>query len=224
MTAAPAEQFNEDTLTLQAGHQQVAFARQNRSMSAPSPTLSGLAVAALLAAFAPGPAAADETVATAQTQDPDAAMAQIRQWIAASEPVELEEPDADGVILRDEAPRQIHGEAGVAVGTGGYRSAYVAGVIPLSRNATLGLAVSETKSDGPGWYPAPYYGAGARRSYAMSLALGDAAAGSGACSPYGHAAAAFGPTPSFGWSDPGAQALARTSCRTALEQDTDWRD
>jgi hypothetical protein len=36
--------------------------------------------------------------------------------------------------------RSIHGEMGVAIGTGGYRSMYGTAVVPLGDSATLGLS------------------------------------------------------------------------------------
>jgi hypothetical protein len=69
---------------------------------------------------------------------------QIAAWLAASPPVRLAE-DAPGVTQRgDDAPRRIHGSAGVTIGTGGYRSAYVSTLIPIGETSTLGLAVSQT--------------------------------------------------------------------------------
>ncbi len=40
--------------------------------------------------------------------------------------------------------RQIHGGAGVSIGTGGYRSGYVYSLIPVGETGTLGIAVSQT--------------------------------------------------------------------------------
>ncbi|WP_162987048.1 hypothetical protein [Sphingomonas paeninsulae] len=36
--------------------------------------------------------------------------------------------------------KAIHGEMGVAIGTGGYRSVYGTAIVPLGDNATLGLS------------------------------------------------------------------------------------
>ena len=44
----------------------------------------------------------------------------------------------------EETTRKIHGSAGVTVGTGGYRSAYVSTLIPIGESSTLGLAYSQT--------------------------------------------------------------------------------
>lgn len=96
---------------------------------------------------------------------------QIALWHAKAEAL-----DAEATA----AKRQIHGEVGVSVGTGGYRSAYVASVIPIGENGTLGIAIGQTDfgkfgapyggyyGDGYGGYSAGYYG-----------------------SPYGH--------PGYGW-------------------------
>jgi len=43
-----------------------------------------------------------------------------------------------------EEKRQVHGGAGVSVGTGGYRSGYVYSLIPVGDTGTLGIAVSQT--------------------------------------------------------------------------------
>lgn len=58
-----------------------------------------------------------------------------------------------------EAKRQIHGSAGVTVGTGGYRSAYVSTLIPIGETSTLGLAYSQTDhGDNAVFYPHNGYG------------------------------------------------------------------
>lgn len=90
----------------------------------------------------------------------------------------------------DAGKRQIHGGAGVSVGTGGYRSGYVYSLIPVGDNGTLGIAVSQTDYGknrvpygygyGYGYpdygYPdygySPYgYGYGARGGRSQSLAV-----------------------------------------------------
>jgi len=189
-----------------------------------------LALATLALALAASAAHAAETTATAPDAQADASadtMAQIQQWIAQAKPVDLDEPGADGVVVR-EAPRKVHGEAGVAVGTGGYRSAYVASLFPIGESGTLGIAVSETRMGSAGRFAGPAYGYGGstRQSVAMSLALGEAATGEAACrlAGYGYGASGFGPPPGEFWGDPGAQALARTSCREALKSADSWRD
>ncbi|MDV6329905.1 hypothetical protein [Asticcacaulis sp. 201] len=47
---------------------------------------------------------------------------------------------------------QIHGSAGVSIGTGGYRSAYVTSVIPVGETGLLGIAVSQTDYGKNGGY------------------------------------------------------------------------
>lgn len=59
--------------------------------------------------------------------------------------------------------RQIHGQVGVSVGTGGYRSAYAQADIPVGRTGVLSVAVAETRSDPlhgsyPGYGYDPLYG------------------------------------------------------------------
>lgn len=85
----------------------------------------------------------------------------------------------------EEGKRQIHGGAGVSIGTGGYRSGYVYSLIPIGDTGTLGIAVSETnfgKNYVPygygygAYYPGsdyrPYgYGYGARGGRSQSLAV-----------------------------------------------------
>lgn len=44
--------------------------------------------------------------------------------------------------------RTIHGEMGVAIGTGGYRSMYGTAVVPLGDSATLGLSFDREQYNG----------------------------------------------------------------------------
>ena len=137
-----------------------------------------LSLAALAAA---GAARAQETVATANRTDaPPAATdtaAQVDSFIHKAPPVNLDDGAPGGVTPQDE-PRKIHGEVGVGVGTGGYRSGYVSAVIPVGKTGTVAVAVSETKfgrRGGPGWGGGPYGGYGDRQTLGLGLALGDAA-------------------------------------------------
>lgn len=197
-----------------------------------------LALALMACALAaPAARAAESAAETTAGQDQTDTMAQIQQWIAASKPVDLDESGAEGVVTR-ESPRKVHGEAGVAVGTGGYSSAYVASLFPVGETGTLGIAVSQTRMGSAGRFagPAYGYGDGTRQSVAMSLALGDAATGSSACRRpafgYDGYTRGFGPPPGHGfggawdepYGDPGAAALARTACREAQKNADDWRD
>jgi len=82
-----------------------------------------------------------------------------------------------------EPKRQIHGGAGVSIGTGGYRSGYVYSLIPVGETGTLGIAVSQTdfgKNYAPYGYGYGYgygysgygpYGYGARGGRSQSLAV-----------------------------------------------------
>ena len=69
---------------------------------------------------------------------------QIRRWLADSPAAATEEAYGEGVRLpRD---RQIHGEVGVAVGTGGYRSGYITSVMPIGETGTLALTIGQEKN------------------------------------------------------------------------------
>ena len=81
---------------------------------------------------------------------------QVAAWLADAPPVERggggtldyaarPEVDVNGYALDKDGKRQVHGETGVSVGTGGYRSAYVSTLIPVGENGTLGVAVSKTE-------------------------------------------------------------------------------
>lgn len=115
-----------------------------------------------------------------------------------------------------ELKRQVHGQVGVAVGTGGYRSAFVQADIPVGETGMLSVAVSESRSNhayayggypgygygGPGSYGAFGYGDsfghGARRSLGVSLYLGDSVR-SGDCR--GRFTPVKPPSIGSGWSD-----------------------
>jgi hypothetical protein len=105
---------------------------------------------------------ADAPVATASGPSRSVAE-QIDQYLATSPAVELPPERAPGVIpSQEEYERQIHGEVSVAVGTGGYRSAYIRSDIPVGKNGTVSIALSETKNGrGYGGYGYGYGGYGA---------------------------------------------------------------
>ncbi|UTP37868.1 hypothetical protein M9M90_11515 [Phenylobacterium sp. LH3H17] len=103
-------------------------------MSVHAPSL----LSALMLALCAVPASAEEAISTAAAGAPPAAAAQIDRWIAvAPEPV-----DGSSIDQR----RRIHGEVGVAVGTGGYLSGYLVGVMPLGETGSLTLAISQTRN------------------------------------------------------------------------------
>ena len=90
--------------------------------------------------------------------------------------------DVNGYPLDKDGKRQVHGEMGVAVGTGGYRSGYVSALIPVGETGTVGVAVSKTDFgkhggygyggyDGYGYGGGYGYGRGPRGGSSQSLAL-----------------------------------------------------
>jgi len=122
---------------------------------------------------------------------------QIAEFLATSPALE----GRDGLVglgrSDEETVRKIHGSAGVTVGTGGYRSAYVSTLIPIGETSTLGLAYSQTdhgnnavfhpyddhgygghdrggwNGDGVGLGRPGYWGRGGKQqSLAVSLAVG----------------------------------------------------
>jgi hypothetical protein len=100
---------------------------------------------------------ADEAIRTAgagsapPSTDATAA-AQIERWIENS-PAAAD--DADAPLDRAAEPRRIHGEVGLAVGTGGYRSGYVVTHIPVGENGSATIAFGKTDY---GRRLAPVYG------------------------------------------------------------------
>ena len=56
--------------------------------------------------------------------------------------------DRAGGVTNGDEPRKVHGEVAFAVGTGGYRSAYVRGDFPVGQSGTLSVAVSESRFKG----------------------------------------------------------------------------
>jgi len=156
-------------------------------------TAASMSVAALA-----GPALAsddDEVIATAQAKPSAQALTatapvapvaptpvrqlttqeQIAAFIAANPGPEID--DGPRGLLpadRDEnGKRKVHGEMGVSVGTGGYRSVYASGLFPVGENTTVGVAVSKTDfgKRGGGWYD-PYYGGGYGGGYGYGPGYG----------------------------------------------------
>ena len=119
---------------------------------------------------------------------------QVAAWLAAAPPVgregaldyaERPRLDVNGYPLDKDGKRQMHGEVGMSVGTGGYRSGYVSTLIPIGETGTLGVAVSQTDFGkhgggyGYGGYGSGYgaygygdgYGYGRRGGTQQSVAL-----------------------------------------------------
>ncbi|WP_309604113.1 hypothetical protein [Phenylobacterium sp.] len=80
-------------------------------------------------------------------------------------PAVLPRPDTLGVTTGTE-PRTVHGVVDVAVGTGGYRSAYLRADLPIGASSTLSVAVRETRSDGR-------FGPRQQQDLGLSLAFGE---------------------------------------------------
>lgn len=138
---------------------------------------------ALLAALVAAPALAaelDAPVATAPIQAETTAPAvstsqQIDDFIRTSPMPDARRDDAlDGVVAREDA--KPHGEVGVAVGTGGYRSVYGRTTMPVGKNAQVTLAFQDTRNGygyGYGRHSYGGYGGGyGGTSLGGSLALG----------------------------------------------------
>jgi len=117
---------------------------------------------------------------------------QVAAWLAGAPPVGREAAldyaerprlDVNGYPLDKDGKRQVHGEVGMSVGTGGYRSGYASTLIPIGENGTLGVAVGQTDYGkhgggyGYGGYGSGYggygdgYGYGRRGGTQQSLAL-----------------------------------------------------
>jgi hypothetical protein len=67
---------------------------------------------------------------------------------AAKEAAAVRNMQAENQIANGIAPdRGIHGEVGVAVGTGGYSSIFGTAVMPLGQNGVLALSFENTQND-----------------------------------------------------------------------------
>jgi hypothetical protein len=144
--------------------------------------LAPLVLAAFAAAAAPAWAGEPEAVSTAAPSGagaPPTVAEQIDAYLNTS-PLVLPAQGASGVTPGTEQPRKIHGVVDVAVGTGGYRSAYVRTDLPVGKTGTLSIAVQDTRlgSHFANRYGGEFGGYG-RQSPGLGLALGDAAQGSG---------------------------------------------
>jgi hypothetical protein len=132
-----------------------------------------------------------EKAATTKAEQPKAQILttqqQIDAWHANAPKVSssTNSTEADDEIT---GPRQVHGEASVSVGTGGYRSVYMSSQYPIGENGTLGIAIGQTDfgKNGGGYYsggypggvyPGGYYGGGYGSYYGN---------GYGGLSPYGY--------------------------------------
>jgi|GEM_PF-2411428 len=138
---------------------------------------------ALLAALIAAPAFAaepDAPVATAPAQAESSTAAvstaqQIDDFIKTAPMPDARRDDAlDGVVPSDDG--KPHGEVGVAVGTGGFRSVYGRTTMAVGKNAQVTLAFEDTKG-GYGYGRRGYGGFGnyGHTSLGGTLAIGEAA-------------------------------------------------
>ena len=119
--------------------------------------LSALAAVAALSVSAQAFAASGDAAPAADSNSAPVASAgakdvnaQIRDWIDSSP--EAASPRASAADAPAGPPdRSIHGEWGVGVGTGGYRSAYGVAVIPLGDRGTATVAASTGHYGGRRW-------------------------------------------------------------------------
>ena len=130
-------------LALIAGVAQAQEAMSTAGATGIAPSEINLAAAEPAAPAVSAPPA--ETLDTAE---------QIKRWLADS-PAAATPEEAYGEGVRLPRDRQIHGEVGVAVGTGGYRSGYITSVMPIGETGTLALTIGQEKN---GYRP--YWGAG----------------------------------------------------------------
>ncbi|MBP6876406.1 MAG: hypothetical protein KBC34_00155 [Phenylobacterium sp.] len=121
-------------LALTAGVAQAQEAMSTAGATGIAPSEINLAAAEPAAPAVAAPPA--ETLDTAE---------QIKRWLADS-PAAATPEEAYGEGVRLPRDRQIHGEVGVAVGTGGYRSGYITSVMPIGETGTLSLTIGQEKN------------------------------------------------------------------------------
>jgi hypothetical protein len=113
-------------------------------------------------------AKADAQARDAAERAKPAAVDPLSAWMADAPPISGDpihyapraDLDVNGYPLDKDGKRQVHGEMGVSVGTGGYRSGYVSSLIPIGETGTLGVAVSQTDFGKHGGYGYGGYGGG----------------------------------------------------------------
>lgn len=109
-----------------------------------------------------------------------ATQAQVLSTLDGTRTPDRRQPTSWGRDDEDSGPqkRKLHGEAGVSIGTGGYKSAYVATLIPVGETGTLGLAYSQTDHGKNGYVYGDPYGYGYGPGYGRY--------GASAYDPYGY--------------------------------------
>jgi hypothetical protein len=164
-------------------------------------TLAGLLSAApafaddepIATANKPAPAAAQPAAASpgiagqSAATDPGVA-AQIDDYLKTSPAIQLPRDGGAAGITSSEEPRKVHGVVDVAVGTHGYRSAYVRSDFPVGKTGTLSIAVQDSQFKGRGYgygYGGYGYGNGDQtyrnQNVALGLAFGGAQNGDPRC-------------------------------------------
>jgi hypothetical protein len=96
---------------------------------------------------------------------------QIDNYLKTSPAAALPKDNALGVTSGDE-PRQVHGVVDLAVGSNGYRSAYVASELPIGKTGTATIAVRETQFKGRfGGYGGGPFAPQTRQSVGLGLSF-----------------------------------------------------
>jgi hypothetical protein len=100
----------------------------------------------------------------AATAQGDATDAQIAAWTQTPDGAAADGANKAGIV--EIQPRQIHGEAGVSIGSSGYRSGYITTDIPIGRDSDLGIAVGEEQ------IKPKHFGTQTNKTLAISLNIG----------------------------------------------------
>jgi hypothetical protein len=144
-------------------------------MTSPRRRLPVLIAAAALACAGAGAARSAEPEAVATAPAATSTADQIDAYLRTSPALALPKDGPAGVTAGEE-PRKAHGFVDLAVGTGGYRSAYVESDLPVGKTGTLSIGVGETRFNGRsgvgyGGYGGRF-GAGDHQTLALGLSLG----------------------------------------------------
>jgi hypothetical protein len=130
--------------------------------------LVALTAGSASAQTAQAPAASTDSAAIAQPQaataQGDSTDAQIAAWTQTPDGAADGGADKAGIV--EIQPRQIHGEAGVSIGSNGYRSGYITTDIPIGRDSDLGIAVGESQ------FKPKHFGQQTSKTLAISLNIG----------------------------------------------------
>ena len=114
------------------------------------PAAMALTVLACGPAFASdAPQAAVETTGPIANERSDDVAAQISDYIRES--AQADAAEGANTIAPPARDRAVHGEAGFSVGTGGYRSAYGVAVMPVGKNGTATVGISDTRYGKSRW-------------------------------------------------------------------------